>query len=39
MPGCVPWWNQCEDWDDVVVEVEERKCGGRKTLELEMANE
>ena len=45
MPGSVPWWNQREDGDDIVVrrlknpEVEERECCGRKSPELEMANE
>ena len=45
MPGSVPWWSQREDGDDIVVrrlknqEVEERECCGRKSSELEMANE
>jgi hypothetical protein len=50
VPGSVPWWNQREDGDDIVVrrlknqklknqEVEERRCCGRKSPELEMANE
>jgi hypothetical protein len=45
VPASVPRWNQREDGDDIVVrrlknqEVEERECCGRKSPELEMANE
>lgn len=41
MPGSVPWWNQREDVDDIVVRrlKNQEECYGRKSPELEMANE